>query len=314
LPIHAGVDEAGYGPMLGPLVVGCAAMASDNSETELWNALADAVHLSPQNWDGLVVQDSKLLFRRNSGIRRLEEGCLAFVTSATGRRPQTLGQLLQSLSAPCLTEGYPWYDIAAALPLPLAAEPRRLDDLSAALSTATTSAGVGIALLQAELVFSGTLNHEVTNGKTKSDVVFSRVVGHLRKLLQSTEGEMFFTCDKLGGRNFYAGILQHALGGWVNIVAEGRKRSEYLMQLQGRPVHISFVRNGERAAPTVALASMFSKYLRELFIHLLNGYWRERIDGLTPTSGYVQDARRFIGDIGDHPDYHKHRPLLIRLK
>ena len=116
LPIHAGVDEAGYGPMLGPLVVGCAAMASDNPETELWNALADAVRLSPQNWDGLVVQDSKLLFRKNSGIRRLEEGCLAFVASATGRRPRTLGELLQALGAPCLTGRYPWYDIAAALP------------------------------------------------------------------------------------------------------------------------------------------------------------------------------------------------------
>lgn len=314
MAVYAGVDEAGYGPMLGPLVVGCAALDSERPEAELWQDLASVVHLSADRWDGLVVQDSKLLFRRASGIRRLEEGCLSFAGSATGRRPETLGDLLRSLNAPFSLDSYPWYELAEAMPVPLAADPARIDEFSSALTSAIGSAKVRIAMLRAQPVFSGMFNDEVAGGKSKSDVVFQRVVAHVRALLESTTGDIFLTCDKLGGRNHYAAMLHHSFGAWVNILREGHTSSHYSMELQGRSVHISFVQDGEREAPTVALASMFSKYLRELFLHLLNNYWCERVHGLTPTSGYVQDARRFIGSIDGHPDYEKYQPLLVRLK
>jgi hypothetical protein len=49
---------------------------------------------------------------------------------------------------------------------------------------------------------------------------------------------------------------------------------------------------GERALPT-ALASMFSKYLRELAMRAFNEFWQGRVDQLRPTAGYPTDARRF---------------------
>jgi hypothetical protein len=47
----------------------------------------------------------------------------------------------------------------------------------------------------------------------------------------------------------------------------------------------------------VALASMASKYLRELAMRALNDFWGRRLTGLRPTAGYPSDARRFKTDI-----------------
>jgi hypothetical protein len=53
---------------------------------------------------------------------------------------------------------------------------------------------------------------------------------------------------------------------------------------------------GERALPT-ALASMVSKYLRELSMHAFNAYWRRHLPDLRPTAGYPGDSRRFKTEI-----------------
>jgi len=49
----------------------------------------------------------------------------------------------------------------------------------------------------------------------------------------------------------------------------------------------------------VALASIFSKYVRELFMHLENQYWLQFVPSLKPTAGYYTDALRFLSQIAD---------------
>jgi len=46
-----------------------------------------------------------------------------------------------------------------------------------------------------------------------------------------------------------------------------------------------------------ALASMVAKYVRELSMDQLNGYFAERVPGLRPTAGYGLDAWRFLDDV-----------------
>jgi hypothetical protein len=48
---------------------------------------------------------------------------------------------------------------------------------------------------------------------------------------------------------------------------------------------------------TVALASMFSKYLREVFMRHFNVYWHAQVPGIKPTAGYPSDAGRFMKQI-----------------
>ncbi len=54
----------------------------------------------------------------------------------------------------------------------------------------------------------------------------------------------------------------------------------------------------------VALASMVSKYLRELLMLEFNRFWEQHVPGLKPTAGYPSDAARFFEAI---------RPVMQRL-
>ena len=54
----------------------------------------------------------------------------------------------------------------------------------------------------------------------------------------------------------------------------------------------------------MALASMVSKYLREVLMLEFNRFWQTQVPGLKPTAGYPSDAGRFFKAI---------RPALQRL-
>ena len=45
---------------------------------------------------------------------------------------------------------------------------------------------------------------------------------------------------------------------------------------------------------------MAAKLVRELAMMRFNTYWCTRIPELKPTAGYVQDARRWLGDTREH--------------
>jgi hypothetical protein len=65
----------------------------------------------------------------------------------------------------------------------------------------------------------------------------------------------------------------------------------------------------------VALASIFSKYIRELFMRLENQYWLHFIPGLKPTAGYYKDAQRFLSQIAHVKQREAiHDDILIRVK
>ena len=76
---------------------------------------------------------------------------------------------------------------------------------------------------------------------------------------------MRFVIDKHGGRNTYSALLQHAFAdGIVLAEEEGRLRSVYRVEGLDRPVRIVVTPKADVENFTVALASMISKYVREL--------------------------------------------------
>jgi len=104
-------------------------------------------------------------------------------------------------------------------------------------------------------------------------------------------------CDKHGGRNRYGPALQHQFpDDLVEVHGESRAVSVYRWGPAETRIEVRFQVGGERMLPT-ALASMASKYLRELAMHALNAYWAEQVPGLRPTAGYPVDAKRFKSEI-----------------
>jgi hypothetical protein len=78
----------------------------------------------------------------------------------------------------------------------------------------------------------------------------------------------------------------------VEIHGESRAQSVYRFGPQGRRVEICFRAGGEAILAT-ALASMCSKYLRELAMRPFNHFWCRQVPKLRPTAGYPGDSRRF---------------------
>ena len=90
--VYAGIDEAGYGPMLGPLCVACTAFVLEQYEPaegppNLWTLLAGAVcRKSSDKKRRIAVDDSKKLKGAADGashpLRHLERGVLSFCPGA----------------------------------------------------------------------------------------------------------------------------------------------------------------------------------------------------------------------------------------
>jgi hypothetical protein len=142
-------------------------------------------------------------------------------------------------------------------------------------------------------------NTLIDMGGSKGEVLasaFASLVGERDRL--PGEDALHFTIDKHGGRNTYAALVQRAVNeGMVLVREESALKSTYEVVGLSREVHLSFQPRADGSNFCVALASMLSKYLRELFMHEFNAFWRGHLPDLAPTAGYPGDAGRFLAAI-----------------
>lgn len=302
--VFAGLDEAGYGPLLGPLTYGFSAFRCDRGEGPTWARLADAVTGARKAADTrLVVADSKELFDRTArGMARLEETALAFLGARPAGAPRDgLGLVTAAPEglAPDASElaRHPWY---AALPaaLPTHAQRDALAAHGARLGSALAAAGLSIVDAGVRLVPVGPLNAAFASFGNKGAAHFA-LGGALVADLFARFGEegLDVTCDRLGGRMRYGAQLA-GLWPWstVRVLREDPEWSEYDVARGDRRLRIRFVEKGDQRWLAVALASCLAKYARELEMGAFNAYFGRLDPSLAPTAGYVQDGRRWLAD------------------
>jgi ribonuclease HII len=120
--------------------------------------------------------------------------------------------------------------------------------------------------------------------------------------------------DRQGGRIHYRKHLQRMFNGMeLKILRESPSDSSYEMRAGSKSMRLHFAVGADERFLPVSLASMMSKYLRELLVHNMNRYFADFHSDLRPTAGYWKDGLRFIEDLKTNiPDLKVDMDRLVR--
>ena len=300
--IYAGIDEAGYGPMLGPLCVGLSVFKVDDWQEgghapDLWEMLAGHVARRRKGAGSkVVIADSKKVKLPNNSRRRhplelLEQGVLTFLPHDV-KTDDDLFRLTGAAAGDA-----PWYQ-GDPISLPVGCDADYLRIKISSVRRAMNKAGVETAAMNCLMLPAQKFNTLTRESHSKAAVSF-KLVTELIERVWALYPDLHprIVVDRQGGRVRYAGALRHAFPGTdVEIVAETTELCRYLLKRRNSELTLTFAVDSEDRHFPVALASMLAKYVRELVMARFNRYFSAKLPDLKPTAGYVQDARRWLRD------------------
>lgn len=320
-----GIDEAGYGPLLGPLAVGAAAVSVRDWEEgqaapDLWRELAGGVAAGVKGAGGrVVIADSKALKLPGvSGgvegvgavggrhpLMHLERGVLAWL-AWLGQRPGDDDALLECLGA-CWPPHRCYEGCGESRQVPLLGG-ESLGILANGLKAASGGRVEPVGL-RCRLMGETEFNRVVRESSGKGATTLVAMREHARWFLELARAHpghhLRLVCDRLGGREKYGDIVEYLFSGEagaprVKVLEEAGQRSRYVAEVRelGREIGVVFEVGSEKVHLPIALASMAAKLCRELAMERFNVWWGKRVPGLRATAGYWQDAQRWLKAVG----------------
>ncbi|HEX5009870.1 MAG TPA: hypothetical protein VFY71_05675 [Planctomycetota bacterium] len=317
MTVICGIDEAGYGPWLGPLVVAASAfrLADGAREASLHRLVA-----LKDGGGGLPIDDSKKLWNGPGCMGALETSVLGHVALARGLLPLRVDTLLEG-AVDFVSEEVdelPWY----AARLMRQRLPRRAD-VGQLLERATRHAellddrGLSCVALLVAPVPEPRFNQVTLLHGSKAWPVFLAAARLIEALMQRfPREELVIHVDRQGGRIHYGELLQGFFPLAPLVVLRERPiESIYRFDFPDRPpvkVHVHVEADASKAP--VALASLAAKCVRELFMESLNAWFAERQPGVKPTAGYHRDAHRFLRDVAPLLEHEAPRERLVRIR
>ena len=220
-----GVDEAGYGPNMGPLVIAVSAWSID-SDLDLLQGLAPfspEFQAAPWNKqsDFVPLGDSKKIYQPGKGLSGLSfaiqffEAVMSRVPSSQSRRFDLRNLATQDIQR---VEAHPWY-----------AEPRHghecelqpndsIDVLSQSVllfaREKLSQLSVKLIDFRVRILDEAYFNESLERLGNKSDVLGQMSLGLAWEVLQSAREQhpcesIELYCDRQGGRKKYAALLSH---------------------------------------------------------------------------------------------------------
>tara|TARA_R110002096_G_scaffold435816_1_gene663156 strand:- start:175149 stop:176129 length:981 start_codon:yes stop_codon:yes gene_type:complete len=306
--IYSGLDEAGYGPMLGPLCVGRASIRvedwspiGEDGEArrvpDLWSLLSASVAKTRKEAKGrIAIADSKKLKLASSSVRNhplvhLERGVLAML-GTVGDVPRTDAELFEVLGV--TVEDRPWFG-GEPIELPVGMDRDLLRIDANELRATMDKAGVRVVDLKVHTLGVDDYNSVVRQHGTKAATTAQLLIGHLMEIREIESTHTRVVIDRQSGRTHYSKMLSRVWDG-LEILEESDRASRYAGGANGDEVGVLLVSKADDGYFPVSLASMAAKYVRELMMARFNRYWSAKLPELKPTAGYVQDARRWLID------------------
>ena len=303
-----GTDEAGYGPSLGPLVISATAWDCPQREINLYQILTDVVTDSHEaakagtQQHRLLIADSKVACR-SGRIDKLETTVLLLLELLHGWTPKSLSELVRAVM-PDASEDFLdchfWLkgrDVA--LPLNLSNGRKNIrqeigQNLRSRFRNACQQNAIRLIEIRSAILLPPEFNKSVTGYGNKATLLSNKTLRLAAELMEKHSDDTLIECDKHGGRSYYSAMIASALTDHrLKIIKESSEQSVYQWSQLNQECEVRFTAKGERQLP-VALASMVSKYVREVFMVAWNDYWATEIPDIKPTKGYPQDAKRFL--------------------
>jgi hypothetical protein len=301
MAVLVGIDEAGFGPIMGPLVVSSSAFSLGREllKSDLWQVLRKSVGNRRRGLAGrLLIADSKKAYNKSAGIRGLERTVLACLR-CIGAKPATLGELLGLLCPICFERlgDYPWYKGAESYRLSADAADGMI--ASSVLRDDLSANGMELLELKSYCFDVAHYNKMVSSVKNKASVLFTATAGLIDLAFGSFAGDdLQVMVDRQGGRVRYREILHKMFGDLeLTILGESPSLSSYELTGRGKRMRVHFAVGADDRFLPVSLASMVSKYVRELLMGRINNYFTGFDANLRPTAGYWKDGQRFIKEL-----------------
>ncbi len=272
----AGIDENAFGPIIGPMTVSGVVLQVPDDPT---------LYLDMRNMSlprGLA--DSKKVFTRSKTSYSLGEiTALSIVQLAYDRDASTIGELVdlivdgglsRIMVSPLLSSLD--YDVN----LPIWAKFVDEDPLRKWL----TGMNIKLVDVKVEVISSTEFNEMLKALSSKLQLDFIKFFEVMERLSDFD----IAMCGKIGGTKYYLPLF-NLVGLDVEKVRESRSASVYRLH-DGREIH--FILDGDSKFLPIAMASIVGKYLRELFMHLINAKFGYESD-IPWASGYRHDSKTY---------------------
>jgi ribonuclease HII len=300
LALLAGIDEAGYGPLLGPLVVSSAVFEVPDEllKEDMWKLLKKSVSKEKKRCKGrIVIADSKKVYSPATGVGQLQRSILTCL-KVLGKTPITVRHLAETLDpevGPRL-DAYPWF---ADIDRLIDDVPRDLGITSSVFAKDLAAKGLRLASLRSICFDVAHYNKLVAATNNKSTVSFGAVIRLIIEATKVAAGQTVqVVVDRQSGRNDYVTPLRlHFPEAELTVVRQDEEIGSYELKFARGTLRVHFVVGGDDRSLPTALASMASKYLREILMASHNRYFTALCPELRPTAGYWKDGTRFLDDL-----------------
>jgi ribonuclease HII len=298
----AGIDEAGYGPFVGPFVVGYSLFRVPHPKIDLWQHLEKVAAKKPlrkKEDRRLWVNDSKKVHSGPRGRKRLERTVAAFRELLEASHTSADDWITAD---PCgdarWLDQAPWFREMDGPFCPGASPDRaRLD--AASLHRRLQDAGCTLDGFGARAVPACEWNHLLSQTRNKGDALFLVTMEVVRHLFKKTgDAPLRLELDRHGARAHYAEKLRVALNP-EKVITHGETSggSTYTLQFPNREVQLRFSEKADLNHFSVALASLAAKQTRERMMDGFNAWWQEQLPDVAPTKGYGVDGKRWLADV-----------------
>jgi len=261
-----GIDEAGYGPNLGPLVIAATAWWLDSDKAPIDQATSEIPYAErmhdcllpeflPRPFRSLrphvPLGDSKAIYQGHDGVVSVEIGVRYWLRFA-GKQDLRFDDLIADIALPSSKrlKAIPWYDselISSGAAKSIASDEKMrefwaFDSFIEDCDRKIDSIGIRFLGLATDIIDEPEFNLRTDRYDNKSTLLsmasidlanqlLEQILPKVAKLLPSKDSsfEIQVYCDKHGGRNRYQGVLEEVLTNQsFTVLQEGADRSDYM--------------------------------------------------------------------------------------